>query len=107
MLAEFAIYPLGEEHLAVAVARAVEVLRDSGLAYRVGPLSTCVEGDWDRVLAAIRRCHEQAAATRGRVVTTITIDDHKGRAHGLEEMLARVEGERHHRSDWSGVDPEC
>jgi uncharacterized protein (TIGR00106 family) len=62
VLAEFAIYPLGEEHLAAAVARAVEVLRDSGLAYRVGPMSTCVEGDWDRVLAAIRRCHDAAAA---------------------------------------------
>jgi uncharacterized protein (TIGR00106 family) len=107
MLAEFAIYPLGEEHLTAAVSRAVEVLRDSGLTYRVGPLSTCVEGDWDGVLAAIRRCHEAAAAAHGRVVTTITIDDHKGRAHHLDEMIARVEEELHHRSAWSGVDPEC
>jgi uncharacterized protein (TIGR00106 family) len=107
VLAEFAIYPLGEEHLAAAVARAVEVLRDSGLAYRVGPMSTCVEGDWDRVLAAIRRCHDAAAALHGRAVTTITIDDHKGRSHHLDAMIARVEEEPQHRSSWSAVDPEC
>lgn len=91
MLVQFSIYPLQEEHLSKDVARVIETLEGTGLDYRLGPMSTAIEGSWDQVLAAIRRCHEAVAQGHERVVTTITIDDRKSQPHHLAEMISSVE----------------
>jgi uncharacterized protein (TIGR00106 family) len=91
MLVQFSIYPMQAEHLSKDLARVIESLEATGLDYRLGPMSTAVEGDWDRVLAAIRRCHEAVAQSHDRVITTIVIDERKHQPHHLAEMVASVE----------------
>lgn len=91
MIAEFSICPLGTEHMSKDVARVVEVLQGSGLEYRLGPMGTCLEGDIDHVLSAIRRCHEAVRNKHDRVITTIVIDDRGREPHHLSDMVARVE----------------
>jgi uncharacterized protein (TIGR00106 family) len=91
MLAEFTVYPIGELHLSKDIAKMIEILELEGIDYRLGPLGTAVEGSWDQIISAIRRCHELAAAEHGRVITTITIDDRKYQPHHLDEMVAVVE----------------
>jgi uncharacterized protein (TIGR00106 family) len=91
MLAEFSIYPLQTEHMSKDVARVIETLEGTGLAYHLGPMSTAVEGSWEDVLAAIRRCHQAVAQRHDRVITTIVIDDRKDKPHHLAEMVPRVE----------------
>jgi uncharacterized protein (TIGR00106 family) len=91
MLVQFSIHPMQAEHLSKDVAKVIETLESTGLDYRLGPLSTAVEGEWDQVLAAIRRCHEAVAQSRDRVITTIVIDDRKDHPHHLAEMISSVE----------------
>jgi uncharacterized protein (TIGR00106 family) len=91
MLAEFSIYPLQAEHLSKDVAKVIEILESAGLDYRLGPMSTAVEGSWDQVLGAVRRCHEAVAQVHERVVTSIIIDDRKNQPHHLSEMVTSVE----------------
>ncbi len=91
MLAEFSIIPLDETHLSRDVARVVEALEQSQVEYRLGPMSTSLEGDWDQVLDAIRAAHQAVAENHARVITTITIDDRRDGQHHLDEMIARVE----------------
>lgn len=91
MLAEFSIYPTDETHMSRDVAKMVEILEDGGVDYRLGPMGTAVEGDWEPVMGVIRRCHETMAANHGRIVTTITIDQRKNQPHHLDEMVASVE----------------
>jgi uncharacterized protein (TIGR00106 family) len=97
MIAEFSITPLQTEHLSKDIAKVAEILKHSGLPYKLGPMGTCVEGDLENVLAAIRRCHEAIASHHERVFTTITIDDRKTHAHHLNDMVTSVEHERHDR----------
>ena len=79
MIAQFSIVPIGTGvHLSVPLARAMRIIDDSGLDYRVGPMSTVVEGSWDQVLRLVRRCHEEIRSHCPRVLTTITIDDRRG-----------------------------
>jgi uncharacterized protein (TIGR00106 family) len=73
------------------VARVIDTLESTGLAYHLGPMSTAVEGNWKEVLAAIERCHQAVAQHHGRVITTIVIDDRKDQPHHLAEMISRVE----------------
>ena len=89
MIAEFSIYPMNAER--PDVAQVIETLRATGLNYRLGPMGTCLEGDGEDVLAAVRRCHETVAANHDRVITTIVIDDRKNRPHHLGDMVTSVE----------------
>ena len=76
MLAEFSVIPLGkDESVSRFVAKAVEMVHQSGLEYRTNPMGTVVEGDWDAVMNLIRRCHNAVREGANRVITSITIDD--------------------------------
>lgn len=86
MLVEFSIVPVERGHMSRDLAKAVDILKTAGLKFQVGPMGTCVEGDWESIFTAIRRCHEVVAKEHERVVTTITIDDRKHFHHPLEEM---------------------
>jgi uncharacterized protein (TIGR00106 family) len=96
MLAEFSINPMNTEHMSKDVARVIETLQATGLAYRLGPMGTCVEGDLEQVLAAIRRCHQAVASSCERIITTIVIDDRKNQPHHLSDMVASVEQQLGH-----------
>jgi uncharacterized protein (TIGR00106 family) len=105
MLAEFTIYPTDKTHLSKDVARVIEILEDIGVDYRLGPMGTAVEGDWEQVMSAIRRCHEAMGAGHSRVITTITIDDRKDQPHHLDEMVSAVERHLGHRAKY-GEEPK-
>ena len=52
MLASFSVVPIGVgEELKTQVAEVVGLIRDSGLAYRLGAMQTTVEGEPDAVFA--------------------------------------------------------
>lgn len=98
MLAEFSINPLQTEHMSKDVAKVIETLESAGVRYHLGPMSTAVEGNWDQVMEAIRRCHQVISLNHDRVITTITIDDRKNQPHNLAEMVASVEQKLGHRA---------
>ena len=91
MLAEISICPVGSEHMSEDVAQVIETLKSTGLEYRLGPMSTCIQGDSQDVFTAIRRCHELVANKHERVLTTIVLDDRKHGAHELNSMVECVE----------------
>ena len=83
MLAELEIIPIGVAGPSLS-SQLVEVARlidRSGLDYRVGPMGTVVEGEWDPVMQLAKRCHEALLRSSDRVMTTIRIDDRKDKPH--------------------------
>ena len=92
LLAEFSIWPM-DKGVSVGpyVARALDIVDRSGLAYKVGPLGTCVEGEYDAVMSVIRQCHEALAADSERVMCTIKMDWRKGKTGRIEGKVASVE----------------
>ena len=38
-----------------AVAKVIDIIDRSGLPYRVGPMSTAIEGGWNEVMAVINK----------------------------------------------------
>ncbi len=99
MLAEFSINPMNSEHMSRDVAKVIETLESAGVHYHLGPMSTAVEGTWEQVMEAIRRCHQMIALSHDRVITTITVDDRKNQPHHLTEMIASVEQKLGRRAD--------
>ena len=81
MLAELEVIPIGTQSpsLSSILAEVAKLIDKSGLDYRVGPMGTVVEGDWDRVMVLAKQCHQAILASSSRVMTTIRIDDRKDR----------------------------
>jgi uncharacterized protein (TIGR00106 family) len=92
MLAEFSIYPMDKgESVGAYVARCVDIVDRSGLPYRLGPLGTCIEGDWDAVMGVIKQCYEALSADCNRIACHVKIDHRKGHEHMLESKLESVQ----------------
>lgn len=91
VLAEFSIWPMDKgESVGAYVARAVDVVDRSGLPYKLGPLGTCIEGEWPAVMKVIEQCYEALAADCGRIACTVKIDYRKGQAGRLETKVESV-----------------
>lgn len=73
------------------VTEALAVIRDSGLAHRLGPMGTAIEGEWDEVMAVVSRCHEVLRAHSPRVYMPLKIDSREGPGGRLDAKTARVE----------------
>jgi len=92
MMVELSVVPLGKgASVSAVIARVMKVIIDSGIRYKANPMGTVLEGEWDRVMQVVRQCHDEALKDSERVVTTIKIDDYKGRGDRLDSKLESVE----------------
>jgi uncharacterized protein (TIGR00106 family) len=96
-IAEISIVPIGTGDTSVSsyVAGALDVLRASGLVFRLTPMGTVIEGDLDDVLRVVRAMHETPfTAQAQRVYTVIKIDDRRDRQAGMDDKVASVNRKR-------------
>lgn len=92
VIVELSLFPLDKgQSVGAYVARAVGIIRQSGLAHQLTPMGTCVEGEWDEVMAVVDRCFQALAADSDRVYLTLKADWRRGRVHGLQAKTASVE----------------
>jgi len=73
------------------IAQITKIVERSKLPHKLTPMSTIVQGDWDNVMALIKRCHRKAMASGERVITHISIDDRKGCRNPIVRKIASVE----------------
>ena len=88
---QFAIFPLDKGNtpsLAPYVARALKIVRESGLPYTLGPMGTVLEGEYHEIMAVIGRCHDELRADCDRVYLTVAVDS---KAAGRERMTGKVQ----------------
>jgi uncharacterized protein (TIGR00106 family) len=96
MVVAFTIVPLDKgPSLGKYVARVMELVKESGLDYRLTPMSTILEGEWEEIFDVIYRCHQRMRQDSVRVVTTIKVDDREGATRRLDGKIESVE--RHMR----------
>ncbi len=96
VLLEFAMYPTDKgESVSDYVQRNLEIIDDSGLPYRLGPMGTCLEGEYDEVMTVVKACYDRMSADCGRVACTLKFDyraGHDGRLDSKVETLVRKTG---------------
>ena len=74
-----------------AVARVIDIIEKSGLPYRLGPMSTTIEGSWEKVMPVINKARLSLRRDYPRLYINITIDDRKGAKNRLTGKIASVE----------------
>jgi uncharacterized protein (TIGR00106 family) len=98
LLAELSIWPMDKgESVGIYVARVLDIIDRSGLPYKLGPLGTCIEGEWQEVMAVVQQCYEELAKDCRRVACTLKMDwrkDASGRLQGKVESIEKKLGRK-------------
>ena len=96
LIADVCVVPIG---VGVSVSRYVaaceDVFEQAGLEYRLHAYGTNVEGEWDDVMAAVRRCHEVVHEMGApRISTTVRMGTRTDRAQSMDDKVRSVEEKR-------------
>ncbi len=74
------------------VAACQKVLNDAGLEHRLHAYGTNIEGDWDDVMAAVKKCHEVIHAMGApRITTSIRLGTRIDRNQTMDDKVRSVE----------------
>ena len=77
--------------VSAAVADAVRIIRESGLPCETNAMFTNIEGEWDEVMAVIKRAVDVVAAKSPRVGLVLKADIRPGYEGQLTAKVERVE----------------
>ena len=93
MLVAFSVAPSGgsSDSVGAAVAEAVRVVRESGLPCETNSMFTNIEGEWDEVMAVVKRAVDVVAATAPRVSLVLKADIRPGYDGQLTAKVERIE----------------
>lgn len=91
-IADVCVVPIG---VGVSVSKYVAVceriFRDAGLDARLHAYGTNVEGEWDAVMGAVRKCHERIHEMGApRISTSIRIGTRTDRAQTMQDKIDSV-----------------
>ena len=93
VIVDLCLVPIGVGvSLSKYVAECQRVLDESGLKHQLHAYGTNIEGDWDDVFAAIKRCHN-AVHEKGapRITTTIKLGTRVDRKQTMKDKIQSVE----------------
>ena len=94
MLVAFSISPTATSEdgsVSEAVAAAVRVVKESGLPWELTSMFTTVEGEWDEVMAVVKKAVDVVAAASPRVGLVLKADIRPGYDGQLTAKVERIE----------------
>lgn len=93
VIVDLCVVPLGVGvSVSQYVARCQQILEDAGLKTVLHAYGTNIEGEYDQVFAAIKRCHEEIhAAGAPRISTTIKLGTRTDREQTMQDKVRSVE----------------
>jgi uncharacterized protein (TIGR00106 family) len=92
VMIDLCIVPIGVGvSLSAYIAACEKVLNEAGLKTLLHSYGTNVEGEWDDVFAAVKRCHEVVHEMGApRITTTIKAGTRTDRAQTMEDKINSV-----------------
>ena len=93
VIVDLCVIPVGVGvSLSPYIAACEKVLAEAGLKSQLHANGTNIEGEWDEVFAAIRRCHEVVHAMGApRIATIIRAGTRTDRDQSMDDKVASVQ----------------
>lgn len=93
MIADVCIIPIGiGTSLSTQVAACERIFAECGLTSRLHANGTNLEGEWDAVMGAIRKCHETLHASGvARISTNLRLGTRVDREQSMDDKVRSVE----------------
>ena len=94
VLLEFSMFPtsMGESKSAY-VARILDIIDQSGVAYQLTPMGTILEGEWAEVMSVVTACFEALKTDCPRIATQIKVDYRAGGESRMKSKITSVENQ--------------
>jgi len=73
------------------VSRSLQIISESGVDYRLNPMGTVLEGEWDEVMTVVKRCYETMRFDCKRITCSVKIDYREGKEGRLTSKIASIE----------------
>lgn len=92
VILDFSIFPLNasKESLSPYVARAIDIIKKSGLNYQLGPMGTAIEGEWDEVMQVVNDCYRALEPDFDRIYINMKVDAKRDRTNGIQGKVESV-----------------
>jgi uncharacterized protein (TIGR00106 family) len=79
------------KHLSPYVAACEKTLSDAGLKVMLHANGTNIEGEWDEVMAAVKKCHENVLGMGApRIFTVLKLGTRVDKKQTMEDKMASV-----------------
>jgi len=93
VIVDFCLVPIGVGvSLSKYITECETVLTDAGLEIQLHANGTNIEGDWEEVFAAIKRCHERVHEMGvARISTTIKLGTRTDKVQTMEDKIRSVQ----------------
>ena len=93
VIADFCLIPIGVGVSASKyIAECEKILSDAGLKTHLHAYGTNIEGEWDEVFAAIKRCHERVHEMGvPRISSTLRFGTRTDREQTMEDKIKSVQ----------------
>jgi uncharacterized protein (TIGR00106 family) len=93
VIVDFCVIPLGVElSLSPYIAECERILQGMGLSHQLHAYGTNIEGEWDTVMDAIKRCHHRIHEMGApRITTTLKLGTRTDREDSIAGKVASVE----------------
>lgn len=91
-LMEFSMIPLDKgPSFSDYVTRILILVDQSGLDYRLNPMGTVVEGEWEDLMALLTRCFRALEQDSSRISLQAKFDYRKGKEPRIESKVKSVQ----------------
>ncbi|MBT3514293.1 MAG: MTH1187 family thiamine-binding protein [Nitrospina sp.] len=92
LLLEFSMSPMDKgESVSKYVSRSLNIISESGVDYRLNPMGTVLEGEWDEVMSVVKKCYQLMSSDCKRITCSVKIDYREGQKGRLTSKMASVE----------------
>ncbi len=93
VIVDFCLIPLGVElSLSPYIAECERIFKDMGLGHQLHAYGTNIEGEWDAVMEAIKRCHNRIHEMGApRISSTLRIGTRTDREDSIASKVQSVE----------------
>jgi len=92
VIMDLCVIPLGVGvSVSQYIAACEKILKDAGLNYNLHAYGTNIEGEWDDVFSALKKCHEKVHTMGApRISTNIRIGTRTDRNQTMEDKIKSV-----------------
>lgn len=93
MLFQITMFPTDgkSESASAAVSKVLDIIDNSGLPYKMSPMSTVIEGDWEEVIDLVNKCRLKLREQHSRLYIVMTVDDREGAIGSITGKVESVE----------------
>lgn len=93
VIVDFCLVPIGVGvSVSTYIVECEKILSDAGLKTHLHAYGTNIEGEWEEVFSAIKRCHERVHAMGApRISSTIRLGTRTDRDQTMEDKIRSVQ----------------